>query len=457
MKQALALPQKKIKNKTIPGLVVRQTASRLLSAIIDKKISLDGLFDTKNGHPHYLKLSKSEKNLCRAILQTSLRHHAGLDWQLNDYLQNPLPKNAHALRHLIHIGATQILHLRIPSHAAIFLAVAHSKCDPRTKRFSGLVNAILRKFDKDGEKYPLKDNPLEHIPQWFKDKLLKNYPKNIVEQIVICQNFLPNLDLRLKKDDIGERVLWSKKLKASILPAGALRLANPHVDVPEIEGFNEGKWFVQNAASSLVVHIMGNTKGKKIIDLCAAPGGKTAQLISKGAQVTAIDNIKTRFNRLNLNLKRLNLKANTWFGSFQNYPEQNQFDIVLLDAPCSSTGTIRRHADVLWTKDEKDISLLIEAQKKMLSESIKFLKKNGMLIFSNCSILMEEGEILITDFLKKHNNMKLLPITAEEYPELQPFINEKGCLRTTPASLPNIDPNLAGMDGFFAARFIKEE
>lgn len=438
-------------NPNIPGLAVRQAATRLLSAVIDKKTSLDGLTDNEHGHPQYLALEMRDRALCRAILGASLRHRADITKALAGFLDRPLPQNALSLNHLLHVGAAQILYLDVPDHATIDLAVTAAKCDPRNRRFSGLVNAVLRKFARQADDIRSKPLGIENIPVWFADLLAENYTKDVAEDILKSQDYEPPLDLTVK----AEPEIWAEKLGGIALPNGTVRLAGLDGPLSALEGYADGAWWVQDVAASLPARLFGNIEGKRIADLCAAPGGKTAQLAAQGAKVTAIDLSANRLKRLQANMQRLNLTVDTWAGNLKDFKPDALFDAILLDAPCSSTGTIRRHPDILWTKDQSDIVKLAQLQLELLLASIALVKIGGTIVFANCSLARQEGEELIDKVLLMRDDLEIIPILPEEIGGMAELILPQGTLRTTPADLKRETPQLSGMDGFFAARFRK--
>ncbi|WP_371739561.1 RsmB/NOP family class I SAM-dependent RNA methyltransferase [Bartonella sp. HY038] len=445
----------------VAGIAVRQAALRMLGAVIDKATSLDGLTDNEHGHPQYLALDVRDRSLVRAILGAALRNRGAIDNAIDQFVDRPLPQNASALKHLIHISAAQILYLDVPDHATINLAVTIAKSDPRLTRFSGLVNAILRRFTREKDAILQQDDVLSNVPLWFAQMLERDYGKEKAQDIIKAQAYEPPLDITAS----GDVEAIAQELGGEVLPFLSIRIAEVDCSIPELPGFAQGKWWVQDVAASLPARLMKAVKGQNIADLCAAPGGKTAQLASTGANVTAVDASTNRMKRLIANMERLNFNVATYNGELQDFKPEQPFDALLLDAPCSSTGTIRRHPDVLWTKSLDEIGRLADLQLQLLEKSIDLVKIGGMILFSNCSLSKREGERLVTKFLKNRTNVALIPFTVEEL--CQSFNNtsdeakniyaniltDEGYLRTTPADLPNENPKLSGMDGFFAARF----
>lgn len=434
----------------IPGLATRQAAQRLLGAVIDTKTSLDGLTDDDHGHPQFTALEPRDRALVRAILSSALRHRVTIGKMLDKLLDRPLPKNATSLSHLLHVGAAQILFLDIPAHSAVDLAVESAKADPRNARFSGLVNAILRGLIRT------KDERLERTlaetldcPDWFADRMMSAYGEAKGLAILAMHRFPAPLDLTVKSNPQA----WAEKLKGFALPNGTVRLNTFDGKVSELPGFAEGEWWVQNAAASLPARLMGDIKGKRVADLCAAPGGKTAAMALAGADLTAVDLSSSRLRRLASNLERLKLKAAIVTSNLLDLKTDEPFDAVLLDAPCSSTGTARRHPDVLWTKTPQDITKLAELQLKLLLHAATLVKPGGILVFSNCSLDPEEGEEVAEKFLAAQSHYSAAPIHSAELMGLQGLVSSEGWLRTTPSNLDLGIGDIGSLDGFFAARF----
>ena len=341
--------------------------------------------------------------------------------------------------------------LDVPDHAAIDLAVTAAKCDPRNKRFSGLVNALLRKIAQHTDAIRLQPESSKNIPDWFLSLLIQNYGKEKTEAIIAAQEIEPPIDITVKDNP----AVWAQKLNGTLLPNGSVRLGDFTGSLTELEGYSEGAWWVQDVAASLPARLFGNIKGKRVGDLCAAPGGKTAELAVQGAQVTAIDLSENRLRRLRKNMERLGLQVETWAGNLKDYHPEKLFDAVLLDAPCSSTGTIRRHPDILWTKNYKDIVKLAGLQFELLNAAIELVEKDGIIVFANCSLAREEGEEMVEKVLSVRKDIELIPIMADEVGGIDDILTENGTLRTTPANLQGEIPEMSGMDGFFAARFRK--
>lgn len=433
-----------------PGLAARQCATRLLGAVIEKQTSLDGLTDNSNGHPQYMALDDRDRSLVRAILGAALRNRGAIEAAIGQLIDRPLPENAVALRQLLHVAAAQILYLDIPDRAAVDLAVTAANNDPRNRRFASMVNAVLRRLSR--ERDTLVSNA-SNVPAWFEDGLIAAYGKEKAKAILDIQSKEPPIDLTVK----GDPQEWAERLGGIALPTGSVRIAQVDGALTSLAGFAEGDWWVQDTAASLPAKLFGDIKGKRVADLCAAPGGKTAQLAQAGAHVTALDLSANRLKRLRSNLERLQLTAETVEANLAVYTPAEPFDAVLLDAPCSSTGTVRRHPDVPWTKSPADIQKLATLQAKLLDHAVTLVRPGGVVVFSNCSLDPLEGEKVANDLLAKNPSVELLPVSKDEVGGLAELITPEGYVRSTPADLANDDPALSGMDGFFAARFRRKD
>jgi len=434
---------------TTPGLPARRAAARLLAAIVDARTPLDALTDNEHGHPHYLALDGRDRALVRAILLSALRHRNTIAALIAARLERPLPPNAHALAHVLHVAAAQMLFLDVPDSAAVDLAVAQAKADPRTARFAGLVNAVLREIGRRKQRaLPAVLERTVDAPGWFADLLATAYGKDKAARILAMHRLEAPIDLTVKSGPAE----WAARLGGIALPNGSVRLARLPAPLPELPGFAEGQWWVQDFSASLPARLLGDVAGLRVADLCAAPGGKTAQLAAAGAKVTAVDASRNRLKRLAQNLERLQLSAEIVEADLLAWTPPEPFDAVLLDAPCSSTGTVRRHPDVPWTKTPEDIDRLAGLQRRLLERAVTLVRPGGRVVFSDCSLAPAEGETLAAAFLAGREDVVLEPLTQADGAALSPFIDAAGMLRTTPAGLDLGEPAISGCDGFFAMR-----
>lgn len=437
-------------DEDVAGLAARQVAARLLAAVVDAKTPLDALTDAEHGHPQFRALPPRDRSLVRAILATALRHRVTIGRLIARRLDRPLPPNARSLEHILHVAAAQMLFLDVPDRAAVDIAVAHAKSDPRTVRFAGLVNAVLRALGRVKERaLPAELKANDDAPDWFSARLRSAYGAERAAAILAAHRAEPPTDFTVKSDPEG----WAQRFGGIVLPTGSVRVARLPGPVQEMPGFAEGEWWVQDAAAALPARLLGDVRGLSVADLCAAPGGKTAQLAVGGARVTAIDLSRSRLRRLSANLDRLKLAAEVVEADLLAYQPPVLFDAVLLDAPCSSTGTVRRHPDVPWTKGPGDIAKLAGLQRRLLERAVGMVKPGGLVVFSNCSLDPEEGEVLHAAFLSSAPGAVADPIRADEVAGIAAFLTAEGTLRTTPADLAGETAALSGMDGFYAARF----
>lgn len=430
-----------------PGLEVRATSAKLLGAVIDRKISLDGMLDANQGNAAYKALSDADRALTRAILTTALRHLLRLEAAIASLIDTPLPEGARALHHVLIVAAAQILHLDVPAHAVVDLAVEQANRDPRNRRFAKLVNAVLRRMVREKDAILAQTAEISPVPSWFHTRLVKAYGADEAARIAEAQLWPPAIDLTVKSD----REIWAEKFAGQILPTGSIRLPAFEGAVSGLEGYQDGTWWVQDAAAAIPAKLFGELKGKRIADLCAAPGGKTAQLAAAGADVIAIEQSSNRAKRLRENLDRLKLSAEVLEADLFDYKPEELLDGVLLDAPCSSTGTTRRHPDVLWTKGPDDIGKLAVLQERMLRHAVTLVKPGGLVVFSNCSLDPIEGENVVAKVLADIPGLERVPVDPAAWPGLEAAVTPLGEFRTTPALLQPRDGFAGGMDGFFAA------
>ncbi len=435
-----------------PGMAVRAAAAKILAAVLERKTSLDGMFDNANGNPAYRLLEDNDRALTRAIVNTALRQLRRINAIFASYLKNPLPEGAHALQHILTVGAAQILFLDIPDHSAVDLAVEHAHSDPRTRRFANLVNALLRRLVR--EKNSILDEvgtELSPLPEWLDKRLVSAYGPQTAAAIGAACLDMPAIDISVKSDP----ALWAEKLGGIVLPTGSVRLGVQTGGLTALEGFAEGEWWVQDAAASIPARLFGNIAGSRVVDLCAAPGGKTAQLILSGAEVTALDQSASRIRRLKANLARLKLDATVIETNMADFQPDVLFDAALLDAPCSSTGTIRRHPDIAWTKGLEDVRKLAGVQEKLLDHALNIVRPGGIVVFSNCSLDPLEGEMLVDGLLKRRPDVKRIAVKKEDWPGLEDAITPQGDIRTTPAMLKLTPEFPSGMDGFYASVLVR--
>ena len=431
------------------GLPARRAAASLLDAVLQKQQPLDDVLGRDRGGV-LCDLPTRDRALARAIVGTSLRRKGQIDCVLKTFLEKGLPGRAGTLYPILLSGAAQILFMNVPPHAAIDLAVRLAQWDPRAKRYDKLVNAVLRRVSEKGAGIAATLDPARvNTPDWLWERWVRAWGKDKTVAIAEAQLIEPPLDLTVK----GDADMWAEKLGGRVLPTGSVRLI-PRGRVEELEGFSEGAWWVQDAAASIPSQLLHDIAGKRVADLCAAPGGKTAQLAARGAAVTSVDLSKTRLARLEENLARLGLAAETVAADATQWQPEAPFDAVLLDAPCSSTGTVRRHPDVPYLKSDADITELAALQTRLLDNAVRLLKPGGTLVYSTCSLEPEEGEAQVAALLARNDSLRIEPIRPNEPFGDTEWSRSSGVLRTFPFQLQLDSPEWSGMDGFFAARLV---
>jgi 16S rRNA (cytosine967-C5)-methyltransferase len=446
--QRFALPSE------VPGLAARRIAADILDGVLHKRRTLDEQLDGTAAHPGLKTLADRDRALMRRLVATILRRLGTLGHVLSRLLDRGIPTDAPRAQSALLIGAAQILWMDVPDHAAVDLSVRLVQSDRRAAKYAGLVNAVLRRCAREGQ--PLIDEVKSQtldVPPWLLNRWIAHYGETVARDIATAISHEPSLDITVKSD----AAQWATRLHGETLPTGSVRtlLQGPVTMLP---GFAEGQWWVQDAAAALPARLFGDVAGKTLVDLCAAPGGKTAQLAQAGAHVTAVDRSPHRMARLRDNLARLALEAETVLTDatqWQGGDAGGGFDGVLVDAPCTSTGTIRRHPDVAWLRQEADIAALTALQKRLLQKAVTLLRPGGTLVYCTCSLEPEEGEQAISALLAAEPAMRRAPIEAGEVAGLTEILTAEGDLRTLPCHLPHQDPRLSGLDGFYAARLVK--
>jgi 16S rRNA (cytosine967-C5)-methyltransferase len=442
----------------VPGLAARRIAADILDGVLHKHRTLDEQLDGAAAHPGLKTLSDRDRALMRRLVATILRRLGTLGHVLSRLLDRGIPTDAPRAQSALLIGAAQILWMDVPDHAAVDLSVRLVQSDRRATKYAGLVNAVLRRCAREGQ--PLIDEVKSQtldVPPWLLTRWITHYGEIAARDIAAAISHEPSLDLTVKSD----AAQWATRLHGETLPTGTVRTLLQG-SVTMLPGFTEGQWWVQDAAAALPARLFGDIAGKTIVDLCAAPGGKTAQLALAGARVTAIDRSPNRMARLRDNLARLSLEAESIVADaaeWQGGANGGGFDGILVDAPCTSTGTIRRHPDVAWLRQEVDIAALAALQKRLLQKAVALLRPGGTLVYCTCSLEPEEGEQAISALLAAEPAMRRAPVDAGEVADLAEIVTAEGDLRTLPSHLrhedPRLDPRLGGLDGFYAARLVK--
>lgn len=443
-------PSRFVPQSEAPGLAPRRVAADILEAVLHKHRALDEQLDGAAAHPGLKLLADRDRALMRRLVATVLRRLGTLNQIVSRLLDRGLPADASRTESALLIGAAQILWLDVPDHAAVDLSVRLVQADRRAAHHAGLVNAVLRRCAREGKQIERELSPgLHDVPPWLLARWRAHYGDDGAAAIARAIAVEPPLDLTVKSD--GES--WASRLHGELLPTGTVRTLLQG-SVTLLPGFGEGDWWVQDAAAALPARLFGDIAGKSVADLCAAPGGKTAQLAQAGARVTAVDRSPARLRRLRGNLERLRLEAEIVAADAAEW-RGGPFDAILVDAPCTATGTIRRHPDIAWLKQESDIAPLVGLQRRLAANAAAMLKAGGTLVYCTCSLEPEEGEQAIAELLAADSSLRRAPVAPGEVGGLSELVNADGDLRTLPSHLPHADPRLGGLDGFFVARLVK--
>lgn len=412
--------------------------------------SLDSAYAGSEAAADMKDLSPQETAFVKRLVMTALRRQEFIKSVIRSYAAKKIPARPDTAHTAIILGAIEILYFRTPDYATVnsYVELAKKKGN---KYAGGFVNAILHKICRDREQIAARP-PLPFFSLAFNEMLRRDYSKKQIASIEKAAAEEPALDITVIDDPEG----WCQKLGGRLMGNGTIRLDNAG-SVAELPGFKDGRWWVQDFSASLPVTALGNIAGKTVLDLCAAPGGKTAQLIARGAVVTALDISAARLRTMEENLARLQMKAEKLKAAdaIDYLRDCPQYDIVLLDAPCSADGTLRRHPEIVHTRTVADIRRAADLQQKLLNAAIRAVAPGGMLMYAVCSMSKEEGEKQIGAFIKTHPDFSIAPVCPEEInlfdqDGFKQLITPEGFIRCLPDML-------GGIDGFFAARLKKDQ
>jgi len=437
-----------IKRDNAPGLPARRLAADAIDEVLRARVALDETFERLLPEAG---LDAADAGLARAIAVTAFRRLGTIQAAINDRLERGSPRNSGPFEPILVAAAAQILFLDVPDHAAVDLAIRHLHEDARSARYVALGNALLRRLvrERDAILAETKADAFRDTPDWLAASWRESYGEETAAAIAAIHREEPPLDVTVKADPAR----WAEALDGVVLPTGSVRLRERNA-VSGLPGFEEGAWWVQDAAAALPVMLLAPKPGERIADLCAAPGGKTAQIAAAGATVTALDRSGPRLRRLKANLARLGLTAEVVTADAVNWKAE-PFDAVLLDAPCSATGTIRRHPDVAWSKTDEDRDRLAALQERLLDAAAALTKPGGRLVYCTCSLEPQEGEAQVAAFLERNPQFRREPVQAAEIGGLADAIDANGDIRTLPHQLHDVSARLSGWAGFYASRLIR--
>lgn len=413
-----------------PFIQTRFCAYRILQQIIFQKKTLEGAFES---YPALNELEKSDYHFVHLLVLTTLRRYGQAKELLKPFLSKPIPAKRQDIELVLLLGIVQLYFLKTSPHAAVDTSVELVRLLKQSS-FTRLINGVLRAFVRTGLELP--EPPLfVNLPLWLQQEWVKTYGHEKTQ--AFCEAFVstPTLDITVKENP----KFWAEKLNGTVLPTGTVRCLLSD-KVSQLSGFESGDWWVQEASAALPAQLFTKTNGLKVADLCAAPGGKTAQLAVSGALVTAFDISEYRLRRLTENTKRLHLedKVTVFCQDALTITDTEKYDLVLLDAPCSATGTVKRHPDLFFHRTKADSERLAVLQKKLLAIALKLVKTGGEVVYATCSLQSIENESVVQSVLKEFPQCERIQVTAEA---MQGFLNDHGAIQVTPDK---------GQDGFYA-------
>ncbi len=424
------------------GLAARAVALDVAGAVLDHRRPLDETLDHAAARSQ---LAERDRAFAFKLAATLLRRLGQIDALVDGCLATPLPPRHAGVRMLLRLGAVQLLFLATPPHAAVDTTVRLARRQ-RCASHVPLINAVLRRLAVEGAaRLAGHDAARLNTPAWLWQSWVAAYGEVGARAIAEAHLHEPPLDLTVKPGIDGARL--AAEIGAVRLPSGSLRLAHSTA-VSTLPGYPEGSWWVQDAAAALPARLLGDVRGRRVLDLCAAPGGKTAQLAAAGARVTAVDRAAGRLRRLTANLQRLSLDAEIVEADVASWQPDAPADAVLLDAPCSATGTIRRHPDVARIKSAAEVAKLAAVQARLLAAAVEMLRPGGLLVYCACSLQPEEGARLVDSLVEGGAPVNRSPIEAAEIGGWEEVLTSTGELRTLPCHLSDA----GGIDGFYAAR-----
>lgn len=423
-----------------PGLPARRAAAQAVEFVLSRRGRLEDGLDQARG---FTAMAPRDRAFARLLAASVIRRLNEIDALLDQFLERKPPPAAMAI---LRVAAAEMLALNAPPHAAVSSAVALAGTDRKTAKLKGLVNAVLRRVAEriaaGAPDFPAEDN----LPGWLRESWIKAYGRQTARTMAQASAGEPPLDLTARADPQAVAAMTS----GTLLPSGAVRLTGGG-RIEDIPGFAEGAWWVQDAASAAPARLLAARPGERVFDLCAAPGGKALQLAAAGAQVTAVDVSEQRLRRLRRNMERTGLAMDVVAADVLDWAPPAPADAVLLDAPCSATGTLRRSPEAAWLRGPKDVAALTELQRSLLARAADLVRPGGRLVYCVCSLQPEEGEIQIAAFLCDRPDLRILPVAPEELPGLEQAVRDDGTVRI----LPSFWAEYGGIDGFYAARLEK--
>lgn len=431
------------------GVSSRVAAARVLAAVFEQKLTLDEALD-KIGAKQ--RLSDQDRRLVHAISGFVFRNLKTIDRAILTVMNRKRAASPVLLHQLLRVGVAQILYMDVAVHGAVHATVSAAG-SLHLGRQKSLVNAVLRSVQRQMDTWTTSgESALRMLPEWLQTRWIRHYGEEEAERLAASMRQEAPVDITLKDPKVSLEEMH--ELKADILCTGSLRVRHGTGHVTSWPLYEEGAWWVQDLAAFLPINMLDDVAGKSVLDMCAAPGGKTMQLAAKGAKVTALDVSASRLQRVNENLSRVSLAQNvqTVVADALSWQPESCFDVVVCDAPCTSTGTLRRHPELPWNHEENLLDKTIASQRAMLRRASKMLQSAGRILYCTCSMEPEEGENQVEEFLAGHKDFKELSIIPSS---ISPFL--KRGLRNI-GWRTNLDAlsDKGGIDGFFMALLEKQ-
>jgi len=431
------------------GVESRVAATHALAQVFERGVTLDEALDRVGAK---YRLSDADRRLVHAICGFTFRNLPAIDTvlrQIMDRKRDPSPKLLHQL---LRVGVVQILYMDVAEHAAVHATVSAAG-SLHLSRQKGLINAVLRSVQRQRDTLvTTAPDALDTLPEWLRKRWVASYGESQARTLVKAMGQEAPIDLTIK--DAHASLEWAQKLGGDVIIPGSVRVRQGVGQIASWPGFTEGAWWVQDAAASLPIKVLGDVAQKSVLDVCAAPGGKTLQLAAAGARVTALDVSGSRMQRVTGNIMRVigPDAVTTIVSDAHHWRTDDRFDVIVLDAPCSSTGTLRRHPEHPWIHSEISVSKNALTQCDLLRRATELLAHEGKLLYCTCSLEVEEGEDQVEAFLNQYKDFKQITAIADD---LKPFVKTgKGGFGFR--TFPTILVDQGGMDGFFFAVLQKQ-
>ena len=419
------------------GLLARAAAQSVLSDVLRKRRPLAAALEQLSHLP------PRDAGFARAVVSETLRRLGQIETLIRQFVPKaPSPHKCGPTLEILYAGVCELLFLNVAPHAAVDAANRLALADSKALHFKSLINAVLRRVSREGQAIlAAQDAPRLNTPDWLWTRWCETFGEAQARAIAHAHSIPAPIDLVLKDK------AFAPHLNGTTLFDNVVRLTDSS-RIEELPGFMQGEWWVQDAAASLPARLLGDVSGHIVIDLCAAPGGKTMQLAALGACVIAVERDAERLVRLRANLERTNLRATLIAQDVHDYKPRAPAPFVLLDAPCTATGTIRRHPDLPWSKSASDITYCEQTASELLHAAASMVSSGGLLVFSVCSLEREEGIEQVENFLRLQKDFVREPVTELDVYGHEEWIGAHGDLRTHPGHLAQC----GSMDGFFASR-----